>query len=123
MLAELKTVITDRVSEIDELLDGTKDAPVHLNCPISMVSHPLKQDLFKSPSITSSGHSYETDLLLESVRNSGGVDPMTRDKLGPNPIVKNKCLAEIVSDYCDKNLVLKPESLAEASVSIRNVNF
>lgn len=79
--------------------------------------------MFKTPSINSSGHTYETDLLLESVKNSGGVDPMTRDKLGANPIVKNKCLAQIVADYCETNLLLKPQSLAEASVSIRNVNF
>lgn len=37
LLAEVEAVLAQTESDIDDLLDGSKEAPLHLNCPISMV--------------------------------------------------------------------------------------
>lgn len=59
----------------------------------------MSQALFSDPIAVSSGITYERQMILDSVKVNGGIDPNTRQKIGGDPMVTNKAMKAAVQDF------------------------
>ena len=68
------------------------------------------QDLFQDPVVVSSGFTYEKEMILATIKNSGGIDPNTRKNIAGDPIVPNRCLERAIEEYKSQNNVKMDQS-------------
>ena len=65
------------------------EAPAEMVCP-------LTKQLFIDPVITSFGHSYEREALLEFVREHGSIDPVAKQPIDITNLTPNVTLKKLM---------------------------
>lgn len=83
----------------------------HLFCPITRL-------MFRDPVIVvDSGHTYESDAIIQHFNKNGFFDPLTRNRIKSNPtVVPNYVARKGVQDWLDSNPDLIPEGWPDREV-------
>ncbi|GBE59782.1 tetratricopeptide repeat (TPR)- U-box domain-containing protein [Babesia ovata] len=89
-----------------EALDKAREhnIPSYLCCKISMVSMTRRTDItsqsiMKDPVVTSSGITYERELLEQHFKCNGEFDPVTREPCSPRNVYPNYSIKEAIDLY------------------------
>jgi len=70
--------------------------PDYLCCKITF-------DLMQEPVTTTAGHSYEKEVLMESIEKNGYVDPVARTPISKDGIVPNLNIKQAVEEFIKNN--------------------
>lgn len=71
------------------------DIPPYLLCR-------LTGKLMKDPVITSVGHTYEREELLNYFKQNGAKDPYTKERIDQNKIFSNRTIKTVIDEYLEK---------------------
>ncbi|AFZ80296.1 tetratricopeptide repeat domain containing protein [Theileria equi strain WA] len=98
---ETEESCTERINQLEAVTNaamGSKDRtiPSYLCCKISMC-------IMKDPVISSSGLTYERELLEMHLRSNGEFDPITREPCKLSNLIPNYYIKEAVEFFLDKN--------------------
>ena len=91
----------------------------HLHCPITRV-------MFRDPVIVvDSGHTYESEAIIQHFKKNGYFDPLTRQRINSNPtVITNFVARKGVQDWLDNNPTLIPEGWPNREVpKCRRISF
>lgn len=91
----------------------------HLYCPITRL-------MFRDPVIlVDSGHTYESDAIIQHFKKNGYFDPLTRNRINSNPTVVTNYVARMgVQAWLDNNPTLIPEGWPNREVpKCRRISF
>ena len=91
LFKDLSLIIADYKTSLLQA-DGFLEPPSSLQCGLTL-------DVFKDPCTTSSGQTYEKDLIIAHMNKKGAIDPTTRKPIQDGILVINKVIKEASDDW------------------------